>query len=42
MFLIALTIIALGMIMTGSGIEFKMELYAGPFVDFNEDEGDQE
>ena len=42
MFLVALTIIALGMIMTGAGIEFKMEFYAGPLVDSNEDEEDQE
>ena len=34
-------LLALAMIMTGSGIEFKMEFYAG-LVDFNEDEEDQE
>ena len=39
MILIAMSLLALAMIMTGSGIELKMEFYAGPFVDIeNEDD----
>ena len=33
-----MSMLALAMIMTGSGIEFKMELYAGPFVDTEEED----
>ena len=35
-----MSLLALAMIMTGSGIEFKMEFYAGPFVDFEKEDDD--
>ena len=42
MFLIALSMLALAMVMTGSGIEFKMELYVGPFVEFEDSDEDED
>ena len=40
--MLAMGLLALAMIMTGSGIEFKMEFYAGPFVDFDTEDDEHE